>query len=521
MALPLLLTLAARQSAAQAPSAEQQRPPSEPPPASIATETPAAAASPAPDPAPSAQQPGAAADERVGEGGGLFESSQGATEPAKTLANEGDAVEAPQPTFDWNGYVRSDMFVGQTAGESGAATKAAYGELALKLKVRKQSHGDAYAEVRLRYGDEDNARQTSLSLREAYVNLYAGPLDLRLGQQIIVWGRADGFNPTNNLTPFDFRIRSPIEDDRRLGNVGARAFLNFAPLRLEGVWMPLYSATELPASVTLPSGVRFGDQTRPPPRLQNGLGAGRLHLELPSFEASASYVLGHAPLPGIALQDFSAGRNYGIRITRTPYRQHVVGGDFSLVVADYLGVRGEAAYRNPLHWKKNVYTARPDLQYVLGVDHTFGTLSVIAQYIGRHVFDWQRQREPEPAFDPSILGTFEEPLPSLAAETVTSSINRVLAARNQILFAQTVATQHLASLRLEWLVLHETLSMSALALVNFTTREWLMYPKVSYQISDGMSSSVGAEIYQGPKDTLLGLLEQERSAAYAELRFSF
>ena len=62
-------------------------------------------------------------------------------------------------------------------------------------------------------------------MREAYVNAYLGPFDLRLGKQIIVWGRADALNPTNNLTPVDFRIRSPLEDDIRLGNVGARAFL--------------------------------------------------------------------------------------------------------------------------------------------------------------------------------------------------------------------------------------------------------------------------------------------------------
>lgn len=428
---------------------------------------------------------------------------------------------AAQETFDLNGYVRSDIFAGRSTRASGPVTKAAYGELALKLKVRKQAYGDAYAEARLRSGDQSGEPQTSVSLREAFVNLYAGPVDLRLGQQIIVWGRADGFNPTNNLTPFDFRIRSPSEDDRRLGNVGARAFLNLAPVRLEGVWIPFYSPTQLPTSVALPDGVSFGTPMTPAAKLKNGLGAGRVHLELPSFEASASYVFGYAPLPGLALQDFNAGRSYGIRIAQRPYKQHVLGADFSTVVADYLGLRGEAAYRIPLLWRKKLYAARPDLQYVLGVDRTFGSLSVIAQYIGRHVFDWARQPEPDPPFDPSILGSLPDPLSGLAAQTVTASINEVLAARNQILFAQTAPTQHLMSLRLEWLAFNQTLSLSTLGLLNFTTKEWLVFPKVSYQISDDMSSAIGAEIYGGPQDTLLGLLERERSAAYAELRFSF
>jgi hypothetical protein len=455
----------------------------------------------------------------VGTGGGLFESSQSA--PASAKASPTADVASTTPTFELNGYVRGDVFVGKVPHGSTAVTKAAYGELALKLKVKRQSHGDAYAEARLRYGDQEDAQPTSVLLREAYVNLYAGRLDLRLGQQIIVWGRADGFNPTNNLTPLDLRSRSPVEDDRRLGNVGARAFLTFAPIRLEGVWMPLYAATELPTSVVLPDGVSFGDQKQPTPKLKNALSAGRLHLELPAFEASASYSFGYAPLPGLSLQDFNAGRDYGIRIGRTPYKQQVIGADFSTAIADYLGLRGEAAYRIPTNWRRNPYSARPDLQYVLGVDHTFGSLSAILQYVGRYTFDWARQVEPSPAFDPSILGTFTDPLPSLAAESVTASVNEVLAARNQILFAQTVRLQHAATLRLEWQALNQTLSLSALAMLNFTTKEWLLFPKLSYQISDGMSSTIGAEIYQGPRDTLLGLLEQERSAAYAELRFSF
>lgn len=458
-------------------------------------------------------------DERVSEGGGLFESSEAGGSESAT----GGQLHSPEglaPTFDLNGYVRSDVFVGEAPDVSRGTVKAAYGELALKLKVRKQNNGDAYAEARLRYGELGGARETHLTLREAFVNLYAGPLDLRLGQQIIVWGRADVFNPTNNLTPVDLRARSPIEDDRRLGNVGARAFLTFPPFRLEGVWMPLYSPTELP-TVALPSAVTFGEPNFPSPKLENGLVAGRIHLELPAFEASASYLYGYSPLPGLALRDFSGGENYGVRIARTPYEQHVVGCDFSTVIADWLGLRGEAAYRMPVKWRDNVYSARPDVQYVFGVDHTFGSLSVIAQYIGRVTLDWERQLEPNPAFDPSILGMFADPVPALAAQGITTSINQVLAARNQVLFSQTERVQHLASLRLEWLALHEALSISAIAVANFSTKEWLLYPKVGYQVSDGMSATIGAEIYQGPADTLFGLIDRELSSGYAELRFSY
>ncbi|HYJ08958.1 MAG TPA: DUF1302 family protein, partial [Polyangiaceae bacterium] len=183
---------------------------------------------------------------------GLFEQSVAASEPV----GEASGARAPEPTFELNGYVRSDMFAGRAAQSKTWEMKAAYAELALRLRTRKEPYGDAFAETRLKYGLQGDSTQVEVDLREAYVNAHAGPLDLRLGHQIIVWGRADAFNPTNNLTPLDLRVRSPLEDDRRMANVGLRAFLNVAPLRLEGVWLPLYRATQVP-TVASPSYVDF------------------------------------------------------------------------------------------------------------------------------------------------------------------------------------------------------------------------------------------------------------------------
>jgi hypothetical protein len=54
-----------------------------------------------------------------------------------------------------------------------------------------------------------------------------------------------------------------------------------------------------------------------------------------------------------------------------------------------------------------------------------------------------------------------------------------------------------------------------------TTREWLLYPKLAYSISDWMSASIGAELYTGPAGSLFDLIEDRLSAGYAELRLSF
>jgi hypothetical protein len=483
------------------------------------------AAAPAATASPPADAPtdGATAGSSGGEtstGSGLFESSQSAAPDAS------GATEAPAATgFDLNGYVRGDMFIGKVQNASAAEMKAAYSELSLKLTVKKEKFGDAYAEPRIRYGLQADGREVAVDLREAYVNLYAGPLDLRLGQQIIVWGRADALNPTSNITPVDFRIQSPVEDDRRLGNVGARAFLNFSPFRLEGVWMPLYSPTELPP-LPLPAQVELGPTHYPPAHIQNGLEAARLHLELPAIEMSASYLYGYAPLPGLALDSITPGlgtQGAGrVTVSRTAYNQHVLGFDFATTLGDFLGLRGELAYRDPLHFRDRVYAPNPDIQYVLGVDHTFGEVSVILQYLGRYAFNWQQRVAPPT--DPTTID--EITTPDMAA-SATAAINETLRAKNQILFSQLHQVQNMASLRLEWLALHQTLTLSALTFMNFSTKEWLLFPKVSYQLTDNLSATVGAQIYEGPynsstgEETLFGVIKSELSAGYAELRMAF
>ena len=465
-----------------------------------------------------APPPGAPGDT----GGGLFEQSQAAAAPAPATTDT--ASTAGNVPFTLNSYARGDVFAGKVLNQQAAEMKANYGELALQLRTAKSTFGDGFADARMRYGLMGDQQGTFLDVREAYVNAYLGSVDLRLGKQIIVWGRADALNPTNNITPVDFRLRSPLEDDIRLGNVGARAFLRMGVVRLEGVWMPTYLPTELPP-VALPQYVSFGPTTFPSANLKNGLGAGRLHLELPAFEASVSYLRGFAPLPGLTMNSLTFDLvNPSVVISRTAYDQQVIGFDFSTALGEVLTLRGEAAYRRPFDYKNKFWAARPDLQYVVGADHNFGSLSVIVQYLGRYIFDWQKENGPTMPLDTNVLKmdpndpTFDS---VYWTETATTAINAQLAKQNQILFNQTAKVQHVATLRIEWLALHETLSLSSLAMLNFTTKEWLITPRIGWRMSDTMTGYVGAQVFHGPHDTLFGLVDSDLSAGYAELRFTY
>jgi len=514
------------------PGTAQAQPAEAPAPAD-ATEQPAAApAEPAPAeaPAPEAAPPaeatapaeatdGAATDSNVVvEGGSLFEDG-GASSTESTETGAMATESAAALPFELNGYVRGDAFIGkETRGES-ALLRAGYGELALQFRTAHQEYGDAFAEARFRYGQQGENQDLIVDLREAYANVYLGPFDLRVGKQIIVWGKADGFNPTNNITPVDLNVRSPSEDDRRVGNFGARAFLNFAPIRIEGVWMPLYIPTKFPP-LPLDPGVILLDPVLPEPTLDNGLGAGRVHLELASFEMSASYLYGNALLPGLERYDYEVGNDATVTVQRRVYTHQVIGADFSTAFGDDLGIRGEAAYRIPVN-EDAIYTPNREVNYVLGLDRTFGSLSVIAQYIGKYVFDWEREGTDDPASIDDLRDVEPEDLTPARTAEIESGIDEEMRRRNQILFQQTEELQHTASVRLEYLAFHDTLSLSVLGAYNFSTAEWLAFPKISYKFSDALSGSIGGELYNGPEDTLLDYLDQDLTAGYVELKYAF
>ncbi|HXS15706.1 MAG TPA: DUF1302 family protein [Polyangiaceae bacterium] len=487
-------------------------------------------AAPSTDAAASAEstpsEPAAEDDGTVVEsGGGLFESATSASEET-TGGDSGVSVE-------WGGYVRGDVFIGTIPkavdpDKRQVGVNAAYGEFAFQPRVKAGSWGGAFADLRFRYGQQLDEFKLWVDPREVYASAYLGPFELRLGKQVIVWGRADGFNPTSNIAAVDFRIRSPIEDDRRIGSVGARAFLTFNPIKLEAVWVPLYEPTMYPTFEIDDTVTSFVDPNYPSVSMADSLYAGRVHLELSAFDASVSYLHGYAPLPGVELESYQVGsestggseRGY-IHVRRRAYLQHVFGADFATAVSDWFGLRGEGAYRLPVECKTGPcsFAAKPDIQWVLGIDREFGPVSIIAQYLGKYTFDWEEKHPVDDRGADGILALNPNNPDDVA--DADAAIRNSIFNTNQMLFNQLYQLQSLASVRLEWKTMHETLSISALGLYNFNTHEWLVSPKLGYAFGNGLNAYVGAEIYSGPSGTLIDLIDEKLSSGYMELRASF
>jgi hypothetical protein len=91
-----------------------------------------------------------------------------------------------------------------------------------------------------------------LEAHAAYIDIYRilPRLDLRIGRQVVVWGTADKFSPTNNLNTLD--LSDPLLFGKALANQMIRADWNpVADLIITAVWVPIFRPAQLPRTAPL------------------------------------------------------------------------------------------------------------------------------------------------------------------------------------------------------------------------------------------------------------------------------
>lgn len=91
--------------------------------------------------------------------------------------------------------------------------------------------------------DGRSNRQRHL-VREAYADWRFGDCGARLGRQIIAWGRADGINPLDRISPRDYTLLVPEEADNQWGADGVQLNCEVANGTLSaGVFAPFAGST--------------------------------------------------------------------------------------------------------------------------------------------------------------------------------------------------------------------------------------------------------------------------------------
>jgi len=170
-------------------------------------------------------------------------------------------------------------------------------------------------------------------LREAYVTVSVGKLEIRAGRQIIAWGRADGVNPTDNLSGQDLTLLTPDDNDRRLGATAARVSYYMGDLALTGIWLPEFR----PGRIPLPTGPAAGVDSPPTSQWKPAQWAVRLGQTGHAVDWSLSAFNGGDLSPDLRADDDVS------RLSLTFHRVRVFGADAAWNVGRY-GLRTEAAY---------------------------------------------------------------------------------------------------------------------------------------------------------------------------------
>jgi hypothetical protein len=332
-----------------------------------------------------------------------------------------------------------------------------------------------------------NTKKSQGVLREGYLSVSLGEADFRLGKQIIVWGRADQLNPTDNLSPRDNTLFVVENDDQREGTLALKSTYHFSELALSGILLPDFQANKLP--IFGATGVVF-NETIP----KGGQYALKLEQTGQAIDWSLSYFQGYDLNPDIAIDSFQAGKLF---LSLQHNKIRVLGADAATVLGRY-GLRAEAAYT----WTEDQSGRDPFVKNaffygVVGADRTFlEYLNLNVQYFVRQVSNYN---------DPRLL-----------ADPLSSSV----ALQQAVASSQLDAFQHGASLRIGNKWLNETLEAEVAAVANITYRDYFLRPKLSYSIDDHWKGSLGANIFHGGKDTFFALLK-DRSAVFAELRYNY
>jgi hypothetical protein len=123
-------------------------------------------------------------------------------------------------SFQAHGRVYTDQYLfteGLRAGELEQSSLSSWLELNAELKDGPGLKLIPQFDVFYRDINNPYTETSKLTLREAYGHFQWSGGEIRVGQQIIPWGRSDGVNPTDYFTAKDFTRLNADDEVRRLG----------------------------------------------------------------------------------------------------------------------------------------------------------------------------------------------------------------------------------------------------------------------------------------------------------------
>jgi hypothetical protein len=347
----------------------------------------------------------------------------------------------------------------------------------LELSITDQVTSDHFIKLEAEFSTQ---KEQIFRLKEAFMDIYFESTDLRIGQQRIAWGKADGINPTDNFNPVNYT--RPFAEDNRIEIPALRLKHYYEDWIFDVVWVPFFIPAKLPESgsrwlsdngqiPSLPFGYELNSIEvkpimEPEFSLLNSEYGIRISKWSGTVDASISYFHGWEKEPISHITMIPVSSTLMDIIVEPAYHMiDVIGGDFSKDLVDYV-VRGEAAYVIP----DEVGIKKPYFSFVVGFD----TYPSDKSYLNIQMFG---EKEIEERINLGLTAAYQYDLSD---------------------FSQ--------------------LEMNGV--YHFGGNDFLINPKYNREVADDLSLSIGAYLFFGEEGTEFGQLS-DKDFVCIELKKTF
>ncbi len=389
-------------------------------------------------------------------------------------------------SLNLTGYVRNYSGILLSAGNDFAIIQNTFN---LNLDHSKEKIAFKVNPYIYQYPDQD----LEIGLRQAYIDIFFNSMDIRIGKQQIIWGKADGVFITDVISPKDLReFLLPEFDEIRIGITSLKADYYIGDSTIEFVWVPVFTPTRFPdedsiwnPGFDLPLQPEF-DYSRE--EVSKSVKNSEVFLKYSAvtsaldFDIMGGYMWDDDPtmhtvknIDPVTLQPDS------ITVIPEHHRLGLVGGSFGTTLGSFV-IKGEGAW----YFGKYFLSEDPMLEegvveknylhYLLGVDFTLLDIKMSIQFIQQLILDYE---------DPILNDRAENMMTFLASKDL----------------------------------LRETLFLELFTYVGLNNGDALIRGKVTYKLFDGFDVLLGANIFTGDK----GMFGQfnKNDMVYVKIKYSF